>query len=46
MVEWMKANLGGRRPKRMTLDNGYYGAVEKASTGSPLREWTESRRRK
>jgi len=24
MVERMKANLGGRRPKRMTMDNGYY----------------------
>jgi transposase len=24
MVERMKANLKGRRPKRMTLDNGYY----------------------
>jgi hypothetical protein len=24
MVERMKANLGGRLPKRMTMDNGYY----------------------
>ena len=24
MVERMRANLGGRRPKRMTMDNGYY----------------------
>ena len=24
MVERMKANLGGRCPKRMTMDNGYY----------------------
>ena len=24
MVERMRSNLGGRRPKRMTMDNGYY----------------------